>query len=120
MTADVNLGWYVAANGNAITTPEQLADADNFLALDPLAYYDGKAIGNVANDIDNNNIWDTYVATGDLAMSWSFANRTGDLSISHFDTSVTPGGLSFTGALCARQARHAMAVLVPATISLVR
>jgi hypothetical protein len=95
---NVHLGWWVAGD---ITTAEELADPDNFTALGPTATYDGHAIGNVANDLGGEG-WKTYVATGDLAMTWSFAQRIGDLTISRFDTAnFGADGLSFTGAMCA-------------------
>jgi hypothetical protein len=91
VTADVNLGWYVVGD---------ITDVSALEALGGSANYKGTAIGNVANNIDGSG-WKTYVATGDLAMNWNFAGHTGDLTISKFDTSVTPGGLTFTGDMCA-------------------
>lgn len=44
------------------------------------ATYSGDAVGNV------NNNGSTYVATGDLDMTWDFGNRQGMLNISNFDT----------------------------------
>ena len=64
------------------------------------ASYTGKAIGNVSNDMGGNG-WVTYVSTGDMGMDWNFASRTGNFEITHFDTSVTPAGLSFGGPMCA-------------------
>ena len=96
-TLDVHLGWWVAGD---ITTAAQLADPDNFLALGPTATYNGHTIGNVANNIDGSG-WKTYVAAGDMNMKWSFADRSGDLTISKFDTSVTPEGLTFSGRMAA-------------------
>ena len=97
VTADVNFAWYVVGN---ITTKTQLDDFATWLALGPSATYTGSAIGNVANNIDGTG-WKTYVATGNLAMNWNFADRVGDLTISKFDTTVVPGGLSFSGSMCA-------------------
>ena len=94
---NVHLGWWIAGD---ITSTEALADVDNFTALGPTAYYDGSAIGTVANNLDGSG-WKTYTATGDLTMSWSFAHRLGDLTISHFDRNVTPEGLTFGGLMCA-------------------
>jgi hypothetical protein len=34
-------------------------------------------------------------------MTWNFASRTGDFSISHFDTGVGPDGVAFGGPMCA-------------------
>jgi hypothetical protein len=36
-----------------------------------------------------------------MHMDWNFNRRKGDLEISHFDTSVKPGGLSFSGPIAA-------------------
>ena len=95
VTADINLGWYVVGD---ISTEDDFSDSA-FLALGPQATYKGTAIGNVASLGDAG--WKTYVASGDLAMNWDFANRTGDLTISKFDTSVVAGGLTFSGPMCA-------------------
>jgi hypothetical protein len=98
VTADVNLGWYVVGN---LTTDTQLNDHATWLATGPSATYNGTAIGNVASLNTQTQAWSTYVATGDLAMNWDFAKRSGNLSISKFDTSAIPGGLTFVGAMCA-------------------
>ena len=84
VTADVNLGWWVAGD---ITSDVALA------ALDATATYQGHAIGSVANNL-NDSGWKTYVATGDMKITWSFADRLGDLSISHFDNERDPWRLS--------------------------
>jgi hypothetical protein len=99
------LGWWVA--GDILPVGE--------LPFTGEATYAGDAIATVATDlfiysnIDQGltdgptSAWTTYVATGDLAMDWDFAKRSGNLTISKFDASHFPdnGGLSFTGAMCA-------------------
>jgi hypothetical protein len=78
------------------------------LPTDASASYGGHVIDN-STDLGNNG-WQTYVATGDLDMNWDFNSRSGDLTISKFDKSITPGGLTFTGAM-------RLASLPPARIS---
>ena len=87
---NIHLGWWVA--GDVID--------DSDLPTDASASYAGHVIGNVATNIGDNG-WQTYVAAGDLDMSWDFNARSGDLTISHFDRGLTPGGLTFTGAMSA-------------------
>ena len=87
---NIHLGWWVA--GDVIDNSDLPADLS--------ASYGGHVIGNVSTDLGNNG-WQTYVATGDLDMNWDFNSRTGDLTISKFDKSITPGGLTFTGAMSA-------------------
>jgi hypothetical protein len=87
---NIHLGWWVA--GDVIDNSDLPTDAS--------ASYAGHVIGNVATNIGNNG-WQTYVATGDLDMNWNFNSRSGDLTISRFDQSITPGGLSFAGAMSA-------------------
>jgi hypothetical protein len=70
------------------------------LPTDASASYGGHVIDNVSTDLGNNG-WQTYVATGDLDMNWDFNSRSCDLTISKFDKSITPGGLTFTGAMSA-------------------
>jgi hypothetical protein len=97
---DVHLGWWVAGD---ITTDEQLAalaEADKFMGLGPTATYKGNVIGDVAYNPDGNG-WTTYTATGKMEMDWNFNHRQGELRIKNFDTSVTPGGLNFSGPMCA-------------------
>jgi hypothetical protein len=72
--------------------------SDSDLPTDGTATYSGHAIGNVANSLNGQGTI-TYVATGDMNMSWTFNTRSGQFDITHFDTSVTPSGLSFGGAL---------------------
>jgi hypothetical protein len=81
------------------------------------ATYSGDAVATVATDLFSTgygdytqnfnsssptNGWTTYVATGDLNMNWDFGTRSGNLTISNFDTQhFGTDGLSFTGAMCA-------------------
>ena len=85
---NIHLGWWVA--GDVIDQSD--------LPTDMTASYEGHAIGNVATNIGSDG-WVTYVATGDMDMDWDFNSRSGDLTISHFDRSITPGGLTFSGAM---------------------
>jgi hypothetical protein len=91
---NIHLGWWVAGD---IATD---TDLDALQALDASATYQGHVIGNVANNLDDGG-WNTYVATGDLEMNWAFASRTGDLTISKFDTQNFNDGLTFSGPMCA-------------------
>jgi FecR protein len=84
-------GWWISGD---ITSVDKLA------ALGGEATYNGHVIGNVANNPSGEG-WQTYVATGDLTMHWNFGDHNGDLTISKFDTSITPGGLTFSGPMCA-------------------
>jgi hypothetical protein len=80
---NVHLGWWIAGN---LTADENFSDdVDVFTALGPVANYTGSAIGNVASYNTQTYSWSTYVAAGDAAMSWSFANRSGALDITNFD-----------------------------------
>jgi hypothetical protein len=80
------------------------------------ATYSGDAIATVATDLFSTgysianqgftegptNGWTTYVATGELDMNWNFATKSGDLTISKFDTQhFGTDGLTFTGNMCA-------------------
>jgi trimeric autotransporter adhesin len=87
---NIHLGWWVA--GDVIDNSD--------LPTDLSASYTGHVIGNVSTNIGNNG-WQTYVATGDLEMAWDFNSRSGDLTISKFDRSITPGGLTFSGEMSA-------------------
>jgi trimeric autotransporter adhesin len=91
---NVHLGWWVAGD----ITP--LSDLDKLGAQNATATYNGHVIGDVANNLSGDG-WKTYVAAGDLAMNWSFAQRSGDLTISKFDTAAIPGGLTFQGPMTA-------------------
>jgi hypothetical protein len=89
VTAHVNLGWYVAGD---LTTVGQI---DTLAATGATASYAGSVVGNVASL--QGDVWSTYVATGNLAMNWNFGQRTGDLTISNFDSrsyGTGPNGLS--------------------------
>ena len=87
---NIHLGWWVA--GDVIDNSDLPTDAS--------ASYGGHVIGNVSTNIGSNG-WQTYVATGDMDMNWDFNSRSGDLTISKFDRSITPGGLTFTGEMSA-------------------
>ena len=85
-TDNLHLAWWIAGD----------VTADQDLPTTGSATYAGHVIGNVANNL----IGKSYVAAGDLDMSWNFANRTGDLSITKFDMANT-SGLAFSGAMSA-------------------
>jgi endoglucanase len=83
-------GWWVA--GQVALNSE--------LPTSGTATYAGSAVGDVANNLSGSG-WQNYVASGDMNMNWNFASRSGNLSISGFDKSVTPAGLSFGGPMTA-------------------
>ena len=89
-TDNVHLGWWVA--GDVITDNVQ-----NGLPFQGEATYSGNAIGNVANNLSNQG-WTTYVATGNMNMSWDFGVRSGRFDITNFDK-LNTGGLNFGGDL---------------------
>ncbi len=76
-TVDVHLGWWVAGD---LTSPTDITALGIQHAT---ATYEGHVLGDVAKLTGTQ--WQTYVAAGDLAMSWDFAARKGDLTISNFD-----------------------------------
>ena len=90
-TDNVHLGWWVA--GDVITELKSMKPRLPFTAQAPPTT--GNAIGNVANNLDNQG-WTTYVATGDLNMSWEFRRSLGRFDITNFDKPNT-GGLNFGG-----------------------
>ncbi len=86
------LGWWIAGDIPAVGQ----------LPITGSATYAGSTIATVANDLYNQGVWSTYVATGDVDMSWNFGTRKGLLQISQFDTQhFGPDGLSFSGPMCA-------------------
>jgi hypothetical protein len=96
---NVHLGWWVA--GDIATQGDEFADLDKLSALNATATYSGHAIGNVANNIDGNGR-KTYVAAGDLSMTWNFKPQAGSLTIDKFDKPNFGGnGLTFTGPMSA-------------------
>jgi hypothetical protein len=91
---NIHLGWWVAGD------LADESDIDTLAALNATATYDGHVLGDVASNL-NDAGWKTYVAAGDLSMSWDFAQRSGDLEITRFDTANFSGGLSFGGPMSA-------------------
>jgi hypothetical protein len=87
------LGWWIAGDIPPVGQ----------LPLRGTAIYAGDAIATVSTDLFSDGYgFDTYVATGDLNMNWDFASRSGDLTISRFDTEhFGEDGLTFTGNMCA-------------------
>ena len=107
---NIHLGWWVA--GDVIDNSDLPTDAS--------ASYAGHVIGNVATNIGSNG-WQTYVATGDMYMDWDFNSRSGNLTICKFDRSITPGGLTFSGAMtppasCHRQEQVRRSAVAPTKI----
>jgi hypothetical protein len=45
------------------------------------------------------SVWNTYVATGNLSMDWSFSSRSGTLAISNFDAQGAYGPLNVSGSM---------------------
>jgi hypothetical protein len=74
-----SFGWWIA--GDVIDNSD--------LPTKGTASYAGDAIGNISRL--NEGQWLTYVATGDMDMTWNFNNRSGVLHIKNFD------GLNFNG-----------------------
>lgn len=58
-----------------------------------VATYEGSAHAVVNNDGAQ------YQASGDFGMTWNFAQRSGSMSITNFDTANVPGGVSLTGTI---------------------
>lgn len=91
---NIHLGWWAAGN---VASASDLQDLGNLYAS---ATYNGHVFGNVANGL--NDDWKTYTATGDLLMTWDFADRTGLMTISQFDRgNFGSEGLTFEGSMCA-------------------
>jgi hypothetical protein len=78
---NVHLGWWAAAPLSSAGSPA--ADIDMLAAQSATATYSGNVLGDVAKL--NGNQWQSYVAAGDLDMTWRFASRRGELAISNFD-----------------------------------
>ena len=67
------------------------------------ATYNGDAIGTVNTDLFGEGEVQTYTATGDMDMTWDFAERSGDMTISKFDQEHfrQSDGLDLEGQMCA-------------------
>jgi trimeric autotransporter adhesin len=83
-------GWWIS--GDVIDQSDMPTDGS--------ASYTGKAIGDVASNLGDMG-WVTYTAKGDMVMTWDFGRRSGDLTISNFDSKNFDGGLTFTGTMTA-------------------
>jgi hypothetical protein len=82
-------GWWVSGN---LTSVSELNALD---VLGATATYNGRAIGTVL--LQDGAYRNTYTATGDLLMFWSFRDRQGNLTISNFDGrtfGTLPSGLT--------------------------
>jgi len=88
-------GWWVAGE------PTTVGDIDTLAKLGANTTYNGSVLGTVINS------GEMYDSSGELTMNWSFANRTGDLTISNFDArsystganGLTQPSLEFSGSL---------------------
>jgi hypothetical protein len=83
-----------------------IQDTVGALPITGNAYYSGTAWGSVWNNVEGQGL--TYVAQGQMEMSWNFADRSGQFGITHFDDTHNTeipghfdGGISFGGALSA-------------------
>jgi hypothetical protein len=94
---DIHMGWWVAGDLASAGNPE--ADLDRLLATGASATYTGNVIGDVASLGESG--WTTYTASGDLDMTWSFADRSGTLAISNFDANGPQGPLNVSGTMSA-------------------
>jgi hypothetical protein len=105
--------WVADLNFKADGNPDSIVSAVGFwvagdviqdtigaLPITGNAYYSGTAWGSVWNTREGYKGPPTYVAEGDMNMSWDFAYRTGKFAITNFDEPNT-GGLSFGGDLSA-------------------
>jgi hypothetical protein len=86
------LGWWVAGDIPAV---EQLP-------VTGTATYNGGAVATVATDLGSEG-WATYIASGQMGMSWNFGTRQGGFAIAGFDSAhFNDGqGLTFSGPMCA-------------------
>ena len=82
-------GWWVAGD---ITTASQLDQLANTHV--GIANYAGKAVGDVFSK--SGGTWTQSIETGDMTMSWDFADRKGQLNINNFD------GRNFGGEMCGK------------------
>ena len=78
-------GWWISGN---VVSPDDMP-------TEGTAKYKGDAIGNVAKL--SGDAWLSYVATGDMSMSWNFNNRNGVLHIDNFDGKNFNGNMSAPG-----------------------
>jgi hypothetical protein len=80
----INPGWWIAAKLPTFSDLPQTGSAT----------YEGTALGSVAIGPGP-----AYVARGDLDMTWNFASRTGNLSITDFDAQGPRGPLNVSGTM---------------------
>ncbi len=91
------IGWWVAGDIPPVGQ----------LPITGTATYNGGAIATVATTLvpseNSLNGWTTYIATGQVDMSWNFGTRKGDFTISQFDSAHfnSGQGLTFSGPMCA-------------------
>ena len=83
---NVHLGWWIAGD---VVNKDDMPNTGS-------ATYQGDAVGNVASR--QNGVWNQYVATGDMTLTWEFAPRTGTLRIENFDNRNFTGHMRATSA----------------------
>jgi hypothetical protein len=79
-----------------------IQDTIGALPVTGTATYDGTAWGSVWNNRNEEGPPLTYVANGEMEMSWNFGTRAGRFDVTGFDSkNIENGGLNFGGALSA-------------------
>ncbi|RLP22511.1 FecR family protein [Mesorhizobium sp. YM1C-6-2] len=86
----VHMGTWVAGDISTDAEIDALVANAEQIPLGATVYYSGTVIGNVARADGPNTA--SYIATGDLGVSYNFSDRTGDVDISNFDGNVALSG----------------------------
>ena len=86
----VHMGTWVAGDVSSEAEIEDLVDGSTEVPFGATVYYSGTVIGNVARETESGTA--SYIATGDLDVSYNFSNRSGGVSINNFDNNVYLSG----------------------------